>query len=53
MLKSLPLMNDTSMYVSVTKTFFRLFVMWVRIQNRAVFAYGNVAGIDKVGGSVL
>ena len=27
--------------------------MWVRIQNRAVFTYGNVASVHKVGGAAL
>ena len=33
--------------------FLFLFLMWVRIQNRAVFTYGNVAGVHKVGGAAL
>ena len=40
------------MHVLVVVTFF-FFLIWVRILNRAVFAYGNVAGVDKVGGAAL
>ena len=42
------------MHVLVIVTFFIfLLLIWVRILNRAVFAYGNVAGVDKVGGAAL